>query len=109
MRTNCRTHSYNDMIKLNMSLLFQPLPLQYSQVFLLSCYLHPRSVCDRVLALAVSPAGVHSREDGDGHDDPAHPGRHVRGREAEHAQGQLRLCAGCVDVQLCRVCVLHPP
>ena len=68
-----------------------------------------RPVCDRLLALAVSPARVHSREDGDGHDDPPHPGRHVRGGEAEYAQGQLRLCAGCVDVQLCRVCVLHPP
>ena len=85
------------------------LPLQYSQDFKFFYYPIYRPVCDRVLALAVSPARVHSREDGDGHDDPPDPGRHVRGGEAEHAQGQLRLCPGCVDVQLCRVCVLHPP
>ena len=68
-----------------------------------------RSVCNCVLALAVPPARVYPREDGDGDDHPAHPGRHVRGCQAEHAQGQLRLGPGCVDVQLCRVCVLHSP
>ena len=61
------------------------------------------------MALAVPPARVHPREDGDGHDHPPHPRRHVRGRQTEHAQGQLRLRPGRVDVQLCRVCFLHPP
>ena len=50
-----------------------------------------RSVRDRVLALPLPAARVHPREDGDGHDDPADPGGHVRGGQAEHAQSQLRV------------------
>ena len=54
---------------------------------------HPRSVRDRVLALPLPAARVHPGEDGDGDDDPADAGGHVRGGQTEHAQSQLRLCS----------------
>ena len=52
-----------------------------------------RSVRHRVLALPLPAARVHPRADGDGDDDPADPGCHVRGGQTEHAQSQLRLCS----------------
>ena len=54
---------------------------------------YPRSLRHRLLALPLPAARVHPRADRDGDDDPADPGRHVRGRQAEHAQSQLRLCS----------------
>ena len=61
----------------------------YSHYSLLSL---PRPLRDCVLAVAVPPARVHPRADRDGDDDPADPGRHVRGGLTEHAESQLCLC-----------------
>ena len=62
----------------------------------------------RGLALPLPPARVDPREGGHGHDPPPHPRRHVRGRPAEHPQGQLRVRPRHLDVHLHHLRLLHP-
>ena len=66
------------------------------------------AVRHRGLALPLPPARVDPREGGHGHDHPPHPRRHVRGRPAEHPQGQLRVRPRHLDVHLHHLCLLHP-
>ena len=68
-----------------------------------------RIVCHCLLVVAVPASRVDPRQDWDGHDHAAHPGRHVRSCQTKHSQGKLCLCSGCVDVQLHCVRLLHSP
>lgn len=66
-----------------------------------------RIVCNCLLVVPLPSAWVYPRQDWDGHDHAAHPGRHVWGCQTEHTQGQLCLCSGRLDVQLHCFCLLH--